>query len=150
MEIRKMSIDDYEEVFGLWRSTPGIGLNDIDDSKTGIEKYLKRNPNTCFVAIVSGKIVGVIMSGHDGRRGFIYHTAVAVAYRNKGIGSQLVENVLRALEDEGIHKVALVVYDTNEVGNKFWENQGFSVRKDLMYRDKALRELKMLDTTQIN
>jgi ribosomal protein S18 acetylase RimI-like enzyme len=99
-----------EEVYKLWISTPGMGLNDMDDSKTGIDKYLKRNPNTCFVAIEFGEIVGVILSGHDGRRGYIHHTAVSIAHRNKGIGSLLVDNALRALKSEGIHRVALVVF----------------------------------------
>lgn len=146
MEIRKMSMDDYEEIYKLWISTPGLGLNDIDDSKTGIDKYLERNPNTCFVAIASGKIVGVILSGHDGRRGFIYHTAVSITHRNEGIGSLLVNNALKALKSEGIHKVALVVFNTNEVGNKFWDNRGFSARLDLVYRNIPLIDLKRIDT----
>ncbi|MFX4262495.1 GNAT family N-acetyltransferase [Pelotomaculum propionicicum] len=146
MEIRKLSINDYEEIYKLWMSTPGMGLNDIDDSKTGIDQYLKRNPNTCFVAIISGKIVGVILSGHDGRRGYIHHTAVSIANRNEGIGSLLVDNALKALKSESIHKVALVVFNSNEAGNKFWEHKGFSVRKDLTYRNKALTDMKRIDT----
>jgi len=138
MEIRKMSIDDYEEVYKLWISTPGMGLNDIDDSKAGIEKYLKRNPNTCFVVEISGKIVGVILAGHDGRRGFIYHTAVSEEYRNRGICSLLTDNAIKALRAEGIIKAALVVFETNEIGNEFWEHKGFIERKDLKYRNKTL------------
>lgn len=145
MEIRKLTINDYEEVYELWMSTPGMGLNDIDDSKDGIAKYLKRNPNTCFVAAVSGKIAGVILSGHDGRRGYIYHTAVSVINRNKGIGSALVDASLKALKDEGIHKVALVVFENNEIGSTFWEHKGFHVREDLNYRNKALTDLKRID-----
>lgn len=146
MEIRELTIADYEEIYDLWMSTPGMGLNDKDDSKAGIEKYLKRNPNTCFVAIIYGKIVGVILSGHDGRRGYIHHTAVSIADRNKGIGSALVDAALKALQDEDIHKVALVVFERNEIGNAFWEHKGFCVRKDLNYRNKALTELKRIDT----
>ncbi len=146
MKIRKLSIDDYKEMYDLWMSTPGMGLNDIDDSQAGIERFLKRNPNTCFAAVTCGKIAGVILSGHDGRRGTIYHTAVLVANRNKGIGSALVNAALKALQDEGIHKVALVVFERNEIGNTFWEHKGFSTRKDLNYRNKALTELIRIDT----
>lgn len=146
MKIRKLIIDDYDEIHRLWMSIPGMGLNDIDDSKAGIDKYLKRNPNTCFVMMESNKIVGVIMSGHDGRRGFIYHAAVSPAHRGKGIGSALVNAAINALYDEGISKVALVVFKGNEVGNAFWEYKGFSVREDLNYRNKALTELKRIDT----
>ncbi len=146
MEIRKLISNDYEEIYELWMSTPGMGLNDIDDSKQGIDKYLKRNPNTCFVAVISGKIVGVILSGHDGRRGYIYHLAVSIINRNKGIGSALIDSALQALKDEGIHKVALVVFKNNDIGNTFWEHHGFSAREDLNYRNKALTDLKRIDT----
>ena len=141
-----MNMDDYNELYDFWLSTPGMGLNDVDDSKEGIEKYLERNPDTCFIAIVSNKIVGVILSGHDGRRGYIYHAAVSVAWRNKGIGSTLLNTALDALRDEGITKVALVVFKNNEIGNAFWEHRGFSLREDLNYRNKALIELKRIDT----
>ena len=123
-----------------------MGLNDIDDSRAGIEKYLKRNPSTCFVATASGKIIGVILSGHDGRRGFIHHTAVSVANRNEGVGSALVDAALKALREEGIHKAALVVFNTNETGNAFWEHRGFHLRDDLNYRNRALSELRRIDT----
>lgn len=146
MEIRKLTIDDYNEIYDFWISTPGMGLNDIDDSKVGIDKYLKRNPNTCFVAIISNKIVGAILSGHDGRRGYIYHTAVSVACRNRGIGNALLNSALAALYDEGISKVALVVFKNNKIGNMFWEHTGFNTREDLNYRNKALVELERIDT----
>lgn len=146
MEIRKMVPDDYEEVYALWMSTPGMGLNDIDDSREGIDRYLKRNPNTCMVALVSSKIVGVILSGHDGRRGYIYHVAVSATNRNKGVGSALIDAALVALQAEGICKAALVVFKRNELGNKIWERKGFHTREDLNYRNKALTDLKRIDT----
>ena len=146
MEIRKMIIDDYEDVYNLWISTPGMGLNNIDDSKEGIDKFLKRNPNTCFIAKIKEIVVGVILCGHDGRRGYIYHTAVDINNRKKGIGELLVNYALEALKTEGINKVALVVFSNNDVGNSFWENRGFTIRKDLKYRNKALVELERNDT----
>lgn len=146
MEIRKMEMDDYDEVYRLWISTPGMGLNDLDDSREGIEKYLSRNPNTCLVAVQENHIVGIILSGHDGRRGYIYHTAVAGEFRKQGIGSALAEAALKALKAEGIHKTALVVFSGNENGNHFWEKLGFEVREDLVYRNKSFRELKRIDT----
>lgn len=146
MEIRKLSMDDYEEIYELWMSTPGMGLNNVDDSKAGIHKFLKRNPDTCFVAVLSGKVVGAILSGHDGRRGYIYHTAVSAANRNKGIGSALADAAVKALRAEDIHKVALVVFKRNEIGNMFWADKGFEVREDLNYRNKALTDLERVDT----
>ncbi len=140
--IRIMKIEDYEKVYDLWIHTEGMGLNTTDDSREGIAKYLLRNPNTCFVAEENGELVGVIMSGHDGRRGFIYHTTVKAEYRNRGIGKKLVDLVLDALKKEGIHKVALVAFEKNVLGNTFWEKVGFTVREDLVYRNKNIHELE--------
>ena len=141
MTIRKMKIKDYEEVYDLWIHTEGMGLNAADDSREGIEKYLLRNPDTCFVAEDNGIIAGVIMSGHDGRRGFIYHTAVKQEYRRQGIGKKLAASALAALEAEGIQKAALVVFEKNAQGNLFWEKIGFTMREDLIYRNKNIQKL---------
>ncbi len=138
MHIRKMSIDDYSEVYNLWANTPGMGLNDINDSKDGINKYLLRNPNTCFVAEEDNEIIGVILSGHDGRRGMIYHAAVSLKHQRKGIGEKLLDTAVSALKDEGITKVLLVVFEKNEKGNAFWEKQNFTKRTDIVYRNKLI------------
>ena len=143
--VRKMVIGDYEKVYNLWAHTAGMGLNTTDDSKEGIARYLARNPNTCFVAELEGELIGVIMSGHDGRRGFIYHTAVKEEVRQQGIGEKLVRSALAALEQEGINKVALVVFGKNKTGNLFWEKMGFTVRDDLAYRNKNIHELERID-----
>lgn len=146
MIIRRMTIDDYDQIYNLWLNTPGMGLNDIDDSRQGINKYLQRNPNTCFVAEKNTKLIGVIMSGHDGRRGYVHHTAVAVDERGAGVGTGLLDAALQALKEEGINKVALVVFFDNKLGNDFWEKRGFTVREDLLYRNKELNKLKRIDT----
>ena len=146
MTIRLMRIDDYERVYALWLNTPNIGLNNLDDSKEGISKYLSRNPNTCFVAESKGDIIGVILSGHDGRRGYIHHASVAGSEQRHGIGKALLDSAMAALGREGINKIGLVVFGKNENGNAFWEKQGFTTRPDLIYRNKALKELKRIDT----
>ena len=144
--IRTMTIRDYDAVHQLWLSCAGMGLNDVDDSREGIGRFLKRNPSTCFVAVEDDEVAGCIMAGHDGRRGYIYHTAVHPSQRRKGIAAALVEAALAALKDEGISKVALVVFSRNEQGNAFWEKQGFTQRNDLVYRNKNLIELIRIDT----
>lgn len=141
-----MSIEDYDSVYDLWLHTPGMGLNTTDDSREGIEKYLKRNPTTCFVAENEGKLVGVILAGHDGRRGYIHHTAVLPEYRHQGIAKALAAHAMDALEREGIHKVALVAFRHNALGNGFWESIGFTVREDLVYRNKNIHDLHRIDT----
>ena len=146
MDIRTMIIEDYEQVYSLWINTPNMGLNNIDDSNDGIEKYLVRNPNTCFVAETNGNIIGVILSGHDGRRGYIHHMAVAGNKQRQGIGAALLNAAMSALKREGIAKVALVVFEKNEKGNAFWDKLGFTRRNDLVYRNKAIVDLTRIDT----
>ena len=146
VNVRLMTIDDYDKVYALWLSCAGMGLNNLDDSREGIEKYLARNPETCFVAEEYGSIAGVIIAGNDGRRGYIYHTAVNPDYRRRGIGSELVDKALNALKSLGINKVALVVFSRNENGNAFWEKVGFTVRDDLTYRNISLADIVRIDT----
>ena len=146
MEIRLMTIADYDAVCALWHSCKGMGLNGVDDSREGIARYLRRNPATCFVAVDSCRMVGCIMAGHDGRRGYIYHTAVHPECRKMGIGGRLVDAALDALKAEGITKVALVVFSLNESGNAFWQRRGFTLREDLCYRNINLVELVRMDT----
>ena len=88
-EYKVMTASDYDGVYELWTNTPGMGINSTDDSREGVEKYIKRNPTTSFVALVEGKIVGAILAGHDGRRGFIQHLAVLPEFRKHGIASAL-------------------------------------------------------------
>ena len=144
IEYRLMTIEDYEQAYDLWILC-GNGLNNKDDSREGIDRYLKRNPTTSFVAVSEEKVVGVILCGHDGRRGIIQHACVSPEYRRFGIGSKLVDLALEALKAEGINKVLLVAFKKNEGGNAFWEAQGFTLREDLNYRNKALADLIRID-----
>ena len=146
MEITKMIPGYYRDVYELWLSCKGMGLNNLDDSEQGINAFLKRNPDTCFVACEGDKVVGVILAGSDGRRGYIYHTAVDPQYRKRGIAAALVETVMQAMKNIGINKVALVVFEHNEDGNKFWEKLGFIKRNDLVYRNKTINEMIRNDT----
>lgn len=146
MKIRIMTTDDYEDVYTLWLSCKGMGLNNLDDSKDGINKFLQRNPETCFVAESDNKILGVIIVGNDGRRGYIYHTAVHPDYRHNGIATKLVNEAVSALKNIGINKTALVVFERNTAGNAFWEKIGFTVRDDLVYRNLSLTDMTRIDT----
>lgn len=140
MKMRLLKISDYQSVYNLWKNTSGMGLRSLDDSEEGIKRFLLRNPNTNFVAVVDEKIVGVIMAGNDGRRGYIYHLTVQNEYRLKGIASALVKECLMALRAEEINKVALVVFSNNTNGNNFWQKLGFIEREDLVYRNLSINE----------
>jgi ribosomal protein S18 acetylase RimI-like enzyme len=128
--IRPMSIGNYEDVIGLFaRGTWGV-VRDAD-SKEAITRYLERNPGLSFVAIESGRIVGCIMSGHDGRRGYLQHLAVAGGFRNQGIGKALVERCLEGLQKEGILKSHIDVLVDNKAAALFWEKIGWKRRDDI-------------------
>jgi putative acetyltransferase len=131
MQIKVMSINDYQEVFSLWKNTEGIGLHNDVDSKAGIRQYLKRNPGLSFVARENGRIIGTVLSGHDGRRGYLHHLAVAETHRKKGIGKALVDRVIGQLRKIGIRKCHLWVFEDNFSGQRFWNHIGWTKRKDL-------------------
>ncbi len=138
--IRPMRAEDYPAVYRLWSQTKGIGLRTLDDSPEGINRFLNRNPGISQVALEGEALVGAVLCGHDGRRGYLYHCAVSPALQRRGIGRRLVEAALSALRTEGIHKAALVAYGDNEAGNAFWRSVSFGERCDLIYRDKSLTE----------
>ena len=140
--VRKVTIDDYDAMYALWNSTEQSrrALNPVDDSREGIERYLKRNPETCFAAVSDGRIIGVILTGHDGRRGIIHHMCVHPDFRRMGIAARLVALAERALKNEGIQKVFGLVFTDNTAANAFWESQGYSLRTNLNYRNKSLND----------
>ena len=143
--IRPVTIQDYDLIFALWNSTEQSkrALNPVDDSREGIERYLKRNPTTCFLAYDDnddGKIAGVILTGHDGRRAIIHHMCVHPDYRRQGIASALVQKAEDALMKEGITKIFGLVFKDNDAANAFWENQGYSLRTNLNYLNKSLNK----------
>ena len=131
IDIRTMTIDDYDEVYALWGTISGFGIRNIDDSHEGIERFLKRNPSTSVVAEINGKIVGTILCGHDGRQGSFYHVCVDKNYRKQGIGKQMVVVAMRALQAEQISIVTLIAYKKNDGGNAFWNQIGWTMRDDI-------------------
>lgn len=138
--IRTVTIDDYDAIYDLWNATGQSrrALNPVDDTREGIERYLKRNPDTCFAAEKDGRIIGVILTGHDGRRGIVHHMCVHPDFRRMGIAGKLVSEAEEALQKEGIQKVFGLVFKDNDPANAFWENQGYSLRTNLNYRNKSL------------
>lgn len=128
--IQEMSIEDYAQVVQLWSSSEGVGLSEADTHEN-INRFLTRNAGLSFVAKDDKQIVGAILCGHDGRRGFFYHLAVSPVYRNHGIGSSLVANCTAKLKGEGINKGHLFVFANNQQGMDFWSHIGFHKRTDI-------------------
>ena len=140
MTIRTMTIEDYDGVYALWMTIKGFGIRSIDDSREGVERFLKRNPTTSVVAEMEGQIVGSILCGHDGRRGCLYHVCVKEGYRRHGIGKAMVVRAMEKLKEEQISKVSLIAFSINDIGNAFWNTIGWTERLDLNYYDFVLNE----------
>lgn len=143
IKLLPLTMADYDSISGLWNSVGMTkrALNPVDDSREGIERYLNRNPTTCFKAVdEDGRIAGAILSGHDGRRGIVHHLCVNPDFQRGGIGSMLVKAAEEALHKEGIQKIFILVFEDNEKGNAFWEKQGYSLRTNLNYRNKSLND----------
>lgn len=138
--IRTMTIEDYDGVRALWMTIKGFAIRSVDDSREGVELFIKRNPTTSVVAEVDGRIVGAILCGHDGRRGFLYHVCVAQEFRMQGIGKAMVVHAMEALREEKINKVSLIAFTSNDIGNAFWKQIGWTKREDLNYYDFTLNE----------
>ena len=136
--VRTMTIDDYEEVSLLWHKIKGFSIRSIDDSREGVARFLKRNPDSSVVAVEDSRVVGAILCGHDGRRGCMYHVCVDPEYRMRGIGKSVVVFAMNALKKEHISKVSLIAFTKNDVGNKFWRCIGWTKREDLNYYDFVL------------
>jgi N-acetylglutamate synthase len=129
-EILEMTIADYDEVIALWQATENVGLSDAD-SRDGVDAYLKRNAGLSVVARQNGRLVGALLAGHDGRRGYLHHLAVAPELRRRGLGRTLVDECLTRLAAVGIQKSHAWIYHDNAAGLEFWQEIGWTLRTDL-------------------
>jgi putative acetyltransferase len=135
--ISQFTIESYDDVYSLWQNTEGIGLSECD-TKEGISTYLERNPGMSFIAEVNGEIVGAVLCGHDGRRGYVHHLAVRKDFQNQGLGRQLVEKCLSVLQKIGIKKCHLFIFNNNIGGIDFWKSIGWTQRSDISIVSKNI------------
>lgn len=135
MEIRSMKIEDYDEIFSMWQITSKRALCEAD-SRDNIERYLLRNEGMSQVAVENGRIIGTVLAGHDGRRGFIHHMAVLPEYRRKHIGNALATEAIKKIAEDGIDKTHIFCYQDNLTGQGFWRSLGFKKRGDLFVYSK--------------
>ncbi len=137
VEIRIMDVDDYSGALSLWKSLPGLGLSSAD-KQDFINHFLEKNPKTCFIAKDGDRIIGTVLGGSDGRRGYLYHLAIHKEYQRLGLGRQLSEKCISALKSEGLQKCHIFVISSNKEGMQFWERLGWVLRKDILVLSKDL------------
>ena len=128
--VRPFRVKDCDAVIALWRRTEGVGLNESDTPRA-IAAYLRRNPRLSFIAEKDGRIIGAVLCGHDGRRGYLHHLAVSKRHRCRGIGRQLVNACLAKLRMAGIPKCNIFIFANNTAGMKFWAHTGWNLRTEL-------------------
>ena len=137
--VRAFVASDYDAVLELWRVSDGVVLREVD-SRPAVERFLSRNPGTSFVCEREGRVVGAVLCGTDGRRGFLYHLAVAPGHRRRGVGRVLVQSALQALAAAGVHKCHLMVLPSNTAARAFWKSVGWVERSDVMLMSHAAPE----------
>jgi ribosomal protein S18 acetylase RimI-like enzyme len=137
VEIRPLVMDTYGRVLALWRQCEGVGLSEAD-SPASIQAYLKRNPGMSFIATAGDAIVGAVLCGHDGRRGYLHHLAVHPQSRRRSVGRRLVAQCLRALQRAGIQKCHIFIFNQNQDGLAFWKSLGWTPRSDISLISKSI------------
>lgn len=137
VEIRPFTMDAYDRVVALWQQCEGVGLSEAD-SRVSIQTYVSRNPGMSFIATADGVVVGAVLCGHDGRRGYIYHLAVHPQSRRRSLGRRLVEQCLAALQRAGIQKCHIFVFNQNEDGIAFWKSVGWTPRSEISVISKNI------------
>jgi putative acetyltransferase len=135
--VRELVIEDYDSVYALWQSCVGIGLS-AADSRSAIEAYLSRNPGLSSVVEEDGRVLATVLCGHDGRRGFLHHLAVAYGHRRRGLGRRLTERSLELLGAQGIGKCHVFVFRENVEGGAFWHRVGFDRREEIALFSREL------------
>jgi ribosomal protein S18 acetylase RimI-like enzyme len=136
--IEPLTLADYQEVIDFWNQTPGVGLSEGDDLPS-YTAFLQRNPGMSLVIRHQGRIIAAIMCGHDGRRGYLYHLAVAPDHRQQGLGRLLVQHCMEKLHQAGIHRASIFIFNHNTTGRQFWTRAGWKDRPDLLVMQRPTR-----------
>ena len=121
---REFVLSDHDRAVALWAKVDSVEICE-GDSREEVAEYLKRNPGLSRVAEADGKMVGAVMCGHDGRRGWIYHLAVAQEYRGRGVGKLLLDDCVRGLQAAGLRRAIILVEGKNAAGHDFWLREGW-------------------------
>ncbi len=130
LQFLPFTMADYDQVIAFWKQQEGVGLNETDE-RDRVGLYLDRNPGMSFIVRDGNHLIGAVLCGHDGRRRYLHHLAVASSHRKKGIGQRLVHLCLQRLREAGIQKCNIFLFSDNAAGEGFWQAVGFRNRPDL-------------------
>lgn len=136
--IRELKTDEAGTALALWTAIPVLAINSEFDTPQRIARFLERNPGLSAAAFEGERLVGALMCGQDGRRGFFYHTGVEETYRGRGIAQKMVDFSCAALRAQGIDSCFLFTYDRNLPAQQFWKAMGFEYAPHVMYHSKSL------------
>lgn len=132
IEIYPLRTEDYGAATALWEGCDGIRLRQESASETFFRRFIARNSGLCLGAWEADALIGAVLVGHDSRRAYLYHLAVAETHRRQGIGRRLVQSVLKELRRIEISKAHLFVETDNDAGLAFWRAIGAEHRTDLI------------------
>jgi putative acetyltransferase len=139
LRLRRLTAKGLKAALALWRATEGVGLNESDTSRA-LRDYLRRNPGLSFGVWIDGRLVGAVLCGHDGRRGYLHHLAVAREHRGAGLGRLLVQTCLARLRERRIPRCNVFLFTDNSTGRRFWQHLGWHERDDLQVLQAQTRQ----------
>mgnify|MGYP001481152930 CR=1 FL=1 len=127
--LRELTAANYDAAMTLWNSAPGVRVNEPRDE---FERILVRNPGLSTAVWIGDDLAGAVLCCHDGRRGYLYHLAVAEKFRRQGLARTIVDHCLGLLKAAGIQRCTIFLVADNEAGKTFWLNHGWFERTDLV------------------
>lgn len=136
LEIRAMTLADYDQAMHFWQQNPELGVSPAFDSRARIGAYLQRNPGLSTVAVLDGKVIGTVLCGHDGRRGSFYHVGVDPAHRGEAIATRMLQRSTNLLKEADITTAFL--FTSNSEAAAFWQHLGWTPAPQILYHGKSL------------
>ena len=141
VEIRTLSIKDYDSIIKLWERAGLPSRPKGRDSKRAIERQMVSAPDLLIGAFDQGKLVGIVIGSYDGRmKGWINRLATDPERRRMGIAQRLINAVERNLEKHGATIFCALVETPNEESLSLFEKLGYTVHRDIVYASKRKSE----------
>lgn len=136
VSIRRMKPEDHPALLRLWNRFEETTTTGADGPE-GFAGFLEHNDGLCYCAVDGEDLIGSVMAGADGRRGYVYHLAVDARYQGRGVGRMLMEEVEKSLRNRGVEKAHLFIYGDNPAID-FYRRLGWHLRRDIEVMSKVL------------